>query len=254
MSGISTLHGPLPPVLSQSLQRIVDARPASVYGPREPLEADGGLRIACPMADPTPDQVSEARRVLDGYVALQRPTRASVRQWLMALNAAVGNTQPEATFAMRLGALSSPLAEYPAAVFGQESLNDAIRSFAFWPAGKELLDLLDRHLQAIRDTEAALRRIATWRPPELDQQHLPDDAERERVAAKLAAWRLEQQQTRLAQEQADQARAALPDVTLRPAELLRIYAQGERDGNVACAMRAHSLRQQLGITEQETAT
>ena len=237
------------PVISQGLHQLITAPKASTYGARDD---DPGLRIGRPTTPPTPDQVVEARQVLAGYVALQRPTPRLVSNWLFDLNMAVGNTQSPETFEMRAHAIGGLLAEFPAQVFTRETLHDAMRTFEFFPSARELTELLDRHLQSIRDTEAGLRRVAGYMPPAVDQTGPPSDAEKQAVSHMLRAWRGEQADRQAAQEAARMPdKPVIPTLHLSPEHLLAQYEQGEREGNTAAAYRAHHLRQQLAASRGE---
>ena len=220
MNALTKLVSAHLPRLSTGLQRLVDARAASSYGPSVDLEADGGLRIPRPIGTPSEEQVLEAGRALDAYVALQVPVQKAARDWLEVINSVVSNPQGERVFNVRFSALTPHLARYPASVFNDASLRDAVATFGHWPSGQELLALLDRHLDIIRETEAVLRRVANYRSPQPDAAYTPaTEEEREAVRVSLAKWRGQQNLDRREAEEAAKMGAPFPDVTLTRAQL-----------------------------------
>ncbi|MCQ8240544.1 hypothetical protein [Rhizosaccharibacter radicis] len=235
------------PAVPDDLHRLISIATPQRFAGRGGDES--GFVLAAQAVRPTDAQRDQARSLLAAYRAAEPVDGRRVRDWMVALNAAVANPHDAKAFAARLAAFGPVLAGYPAAVFSETALHDAMRTFEFFPSVAKLTALLDRQAAPIRAVIAGLEAIADSEPPaaaEPEWQPATEEA-KAAVAARCAEVR---RQT--AAHEAEE-RLAAPAVTPWQAALRRASApvateaERRRADQEARAIAARQLAA-LGVT------
>lgn len=247
------------PTIPDPIRRLIQAATPMRFGGHDPRDPGAGMVVGPSTINPSREQIAEANRILAVYDSQAPVSFQTAWKWLFALNGAVANPQGEDAFKIRMTAFRGILSDYPEAVFSQDALHEAMRTFEFFPSVAKLAELLDRRRAELRATTDGLRRIASHgrAAGEPDTARHDEDrrdpVQQQAVTDLLAAWRGEQN-SRHAAEAAEAAKSR-PIAKATPVNdelLLAIHEAEARKGNRASAIRASALRRKLGLEQQET--
>ncbi len=177
----------LVPTMSTGLRMLIERSKPSTYGSRS--SDDAGLKIAAAVR-PTSNQVDEARRVLPEWErALEPVPRHQLRQWLIGLNASVGNMLDSDMFNIRFEAIYTDVANFPEAAFSPESLSAAKRRCEFFPSVAKLFEIIEPFRRDLEHNVSVLRRVS--QPPVQRAQNpeyiRPPPEQREAILAEFRA-------------------------------------------------------------------
>ena len=116
---------------------------------------------------PSSGAVEEAKGLLPLIPAILAPvTVPDMRKWLKMLNGAVRNPQDGDDFDIRLAAIGFAVSQYPRQCFNDDTLREAMRTFAFFPSASDLCKLLDSAATSLQRRVDAIRRTAAYVPPD----------------------------------------------------------------------------------------
>lgn len=168
--------------LSDELRRAIEPPRISIFGEYGFDTKEGPWK---PPAIVAPALIEEAERLLPALVTdLAAAPHRAVMEWLARLGMAVASNLSPAEAMGKIEAIAGDLAaDYPAAVFTDETRRKAMRAFKWFPSYSELAELLDpekekllriqRHLEAVikagkpkdaAPTRAEMIRAAIHRP------------------------------------------------------------------------------------------
>ena len=106
------------------------------------------------------DTMQEAQHALAVCEAALVPCDPrDLKQWMMALNDAVGNPLSRDDFASRLRAASVLISDIPACSVNFDTLRDAMRRFRFYPSVAELISVFAEPAEILKAKRRNLKKL-----------------------------------------------------------------------------------------------
>jgi hypothetical protein len=249
-----------PIALSASLHQHINAavplgstsnlRPAGDRPTVEEAEADPRMvaHWSPPADPPTEGVLDEARRKLAAAEKLCQPADPRLMAfWCGRLLGLPFAPESEAAGDGAIAAICLACADLPGAVWTNETLALALRTWTRWPAPAQVYALLAEQAKPFLRVRDGLRRVLAAVPAAQPQEPLmpPKPEERDAVHAIVEAWKAEIGYHRCQPLPPAEQRAVRPLKPVPQAELLAAYEQLAAQGDAAAAIRVNMLRQRL---------
>jgi len=136
------------------------ALPPSVRGALDHI--DGMIADGAPVTVRGPEDRTNALELIPAYELLCAPSnRAVIEAWLRPLVFSVRNPPEAEHFDGRLRSVIIGCAELPLGVWSEETMNLALRTFQYMPAGADVYALLSPVAERLQRTLRNLQRMAT---------------------------------------------------------------------------------------------
>lgn len=175
-----------------------------------PNDEDGprAARLAWRLPDVvTPEMKAEARSVIGAVTVELRPANpTTIRKWVAALGSQTSGTADPSAIQVRAGTLCRLIGHLPARCFTDQTLEEALRKFDFFPSFKALVDLLEPKASYLAELRRRLTLIIEARPPSprlaapslTDEQRADNRARTEAILADLRSNAAQSKRDRLA--------------------------------------------------------
>lgn len=243
MNQITPIPLARPPVLPQALEMHIGelARNGTRYPPDDP--GDAGFFLA----PPRPQYHPAAPAALVAFDRLCWPSNAAtVATWLAKLSSGVSGAPSKDDMPIRIAGIRTACQHLPAGVWTDETLQQALQQFEWWPSAASIYGLLAPHAERLRSTREALRRIVAaardQTAPPAEPKPEPTPAERQHVQALVEAFAAERSYNQPGYDAREgrRTRRAATD-----AELLMIYEEAAKQGQAGASTRVTMLRKKL---------